>query len=256
MEYKRMLNGGGTVKNGKRTQWSKAYDKDGKKIDFSKHNKDWFDEYGEPACENKRMNMNKKSIRLTESDIKRIVRESVNRILREEWESPLDKAKKKRNDFDNVKKIDLSKFEKKSKKPKAGTFGDLPSFAKLKNRKDESRANRVLKGRMLKEWDNGYPVTVDDDENVYYGNYYYKTNDFKSTGQKFWVLTNNGTPEYAFVSPEEAAQYVVASIQDRDIEADVDEEQIYNEIMQSSDESGWYYKNYGCTQTDVVKKKQ
>lgn len=145
MANKKMLSGGGTVKNGKRIQWSKAYDKDGKEIDFAKHNKDWFEEYGEPACENKRINMNKKSIRLTESDIKRIVRESVNRILREEWESPLDKAKKKRNDFDNVKKIDLSKFEKKSKKPKAGTFGDLPSFAKLKNRKDESRAKRVVR---------------------------------------------------------------------------------------------------------------
>ena len=138
MEYKRMLSGGGTVKNGKRTQWSKAYDKDGKELDFSKHDKDWFDEYGEPACENKRMNMNKKSIRLTESDLHRIIKESVNRILREEWESPLDKAKKKRNDFDNVKKIDVSKFEKKSKKPKAGTFGDLPSFAKLKNLKNEA----------------------------------------------------------------------------------------------------------------------
>ena len=87
----------------------------------------------------------KQSIRLTESDIKRIVRESVNRILREEWESPLEKAKKKRNDFDNVKKVDVSKFEKKSKKPKAGTFGDFPSFAKLKNRKDESRISKIVK---------------------------------------------------------------------------------------------------------------
>lgn len=83
MANKKMLSGGGTVKNGKRTQWSKAYDKDGKEIDFSKHNKDWFDEYGEPACENKRINM-KKIIKLTESDLHRIVKESVNRILSEE----------------------------------------------------------------------------------------------------------------------------------------------------------------------------
>ena len=87
----------------------------------------------------------KQSIKLTESDLHRIIKEAVNIILREEWESPLDKAKKKRNDFDNVKKIDLSKFEKKSKKPKAGTFGDLPSFAKLKNRKDESRISKTAK---------------------------------------------------------------------------------------------------------------
>jgi len=80
----------------------------------------------------------KKIIRLTENDLHRIVKESVNRILNEEeWESPLEKAKKNRNDFDNVKKIDVSKFQKKSKKPKAGTFEDLPSFAKLKNIKNE-----------------------------------------------------------------------------------------------------------------------
>ena len=105
----------------------------------------------------------KKMTRLTESDLHRIIKESVNRILREEWESPLEKAKKNRNDFDNVKKIDLSKFEKKSKKPKAGTFGDLPSFAKLKNIKneaydpslDEGNINRIVKEsikRMLKEY--------------------------------------------------------------------------------------------------------
>lgn len=78
----------------------------------------------------------KRVIRLTENDLHRIVKESVNRIM-EEWESPLEKAKKNRNDFDNVKKIDVSKFQKKSKKPKAGTFEDLPSFAKLKNLKNE-----------------------------------------------------------------------------------------------------------------------
>ena len=96
----------------------------------------------------------KRIVRLTESDIHRIIRESVNRILREEWESPLDKAKKKRNDFDNVKKIDLSKFEKKSKKPKAGTFGDLPSFAKLKNRNDESRSRNPY--RTINEMGDGF----------------------------------------------------------------------------------------------------
>jgi len=86
----------------------------------------------------------KRAIRLTESDLHRIIKESVNRILREEWESPLEKAKKNKNNFDNVKKIDVSKFQKKTKKPKAGTFEDLPSFSKLKNLKNESRNSRIV----------------------------------------------------------------------------------------------------------------
>ena len=143
--------------------------------------------------------MNKKIVRMTESDLRNIVKESVGKIINE--------------------------------------IGDTPR-------------------RMLKEWDDDYPITVDDDDNVYYGNYYYRTNDFKRAGQRFWVLTDNGTPEYIFISPEEAAQYVAAAIQDKDIEADINEEEIVNEIMQSSDELGWYYKNYECTPTDVVKKRQ
>lgn len=96
----------------------------------------------------------KKSIRLTENDLHRIVRRSVNRIMNEEWESPLDKVKKNRNDFDNVKKIDVSKFQKKPKKSKKGTLEDLPSFEKLKGLKFENRINRIVKesmNRVLRE---------------------------------------------------------------------------------------------------------
>ena len=92
----------------------------------------------------------KRAIRLTESDLHRIIKESVNRILREEWESPLEKAKKNKNNFDDVKKIDLSKFEKKGKKPKGGTLADLPSSEKLKKLKfAESRFNRKLNEKIL-----------------------------------------------------------------------------------------------------------
>lgn len=126
----------------------------------------------------------KQSIRLTESDIKRIVKESVNRILREEWESPLEKAKKKRNDFDNVKKIDVSKFEKKSKKPKAGTFGDLPSFAKLKNRKDESRISKTLKETL----EPAYPGSNSTDIAEMAAELYEKINDcfLRDRGEGDW----------------------------------------------------------------------
>jgi hypothetical protein len=86
----------------------------------------------------------KKAIRLTENDLHRIVRRSVNSIMNEEWESPLDKAKKNRNDFDNVKKIDVSKFQKKPKKSKKGTFEDLPSFEKLKGLKFENRIKKSM----------------------------------------------------------------------------------------------------------------
>ncbi len=89
----------------------------------------------------------KRAIRLTESDLNKIVKESVNRIM-EEWESPLEKAKKNRNDFDNVKKIDVSKFQKKPKKSKKGTLEDLPSFEKLKGLKFENRINRIVKEPM------------------------------------------------------------------------------------------------------------
>ena len=92
----------------------------------------------------------KKAIRLTENDLHRIVRRSVNRIMNEEWESPLDKAKKNRNDFDNVKKIDVSKFQKKPKKSKKGTLEDLPSFEKLKALKFENRINGIVKESVKK----------------------------------------------------------------------------------------------------------
>ena len=142
------------------------------------------------------------------------------------------------------------------------TEGDLHRMIKRSVNKAlrESRG----KSRILREWDYDYPTYEDENGDVYYGNYYYKTNNFKGTGQKFWVLTNDGTPEYAFISPEEAAQYVAASIQDGRIEDDIDGEEIYNEIMQSCNEDGWFYKSkytrpaheYECTQTELVKKRQ
>lgn len=228
--------------------------------------------------------MNKKIVRMTESDLRNIVKESVGKIINEIGDTPKgqralgalgqrhalrnpkydarDTKSKEAKIYDYAKKArggDTYDYKGTPQNPKYYDFAN-GAIDYINSHTDElaaaHRRTKMGESRMLKEWDDDYPVTVDDDENVYYGNYYYKTNDFKRTGQKFWVLTNNGTPEYAFVSPEEAAQYVVASIQDRDIEADVDEEQIYNEIMQSSDELGWYYKNYECTPTDVVKKKQ
>ena len=66
----------------------------------------------------------KKLIRLTESDLHRIVRESVKRIMQEEeWKSPLKKAEGNRQDWDNVKKIHVEP-RKKPNKPEKPTFGD------------------------------------------------------------------------------------------------------------------------------------
>jgi hypothetical protein len=104
----------------------------------------------------------KKAIRLTENDLHRIVRRSVNRIMNEEWESPLDKVKKNRNDFDNVKKIDVSKFQKKPKKSKKGTLEDLPSFEKLKGLKFENRINRIVK-ESVNEISRGKALDVSSD---------------------------------------------------------------------------------------------
>ena len=90
----------------------------------------------------------RKLIRLTESDLHRIVRASVNRILREEdenekWESPLDKT---RNNKPKVLgKIDLPKG--KSRPAKKPTMGDLKSFDQLKKLKfAENRINGVVNG--------------------------------------------------------------------------------------------------------------
>ena len=88
----------------------------------------------------------KQIIRLTEGDLHRIVKTSVNRILREEeWKSPLEKAREKRNNFDDVKKIDLPEKPKKKKKNKKPTLGDSPEFDKLKGLKFENRLNKIVK---------------------------------------------------------------------------------------------------------------
>ena len=49
--------------------------------------KRWFDKWGIDVNEylNEARNMNEKQIRLTESDLKQIVKESVNRVLKEHW---------------------------------------------------------------------------------------------------------------------------------------------------------------------------
>ena len=76
----------------------------------------------------------KKLIRLTESDLHRIVRESVKRIMQEEdWKSPLKKAKGNRQDWNNVKKIHVEP-RKKPNKIENPTFGDKfgDVFKKLK----------------------------------------------------------------------------------------------------------------------------
>ena len=81
----------------------------------------------------------KQIIRLTENDLHRIVKASVNRILREEekWESPLERVRNKRNNFDKVKTIDLpEKPKKKNKKP---TLGDSPEFDKLRGLEFKNR---------------------------------------------------------------------------------------------------------------------
>jgi hypothetical protein len=76
----------------------------------------------------------KKLIRLTESDLHNIVRETVNRILKEEeWESPLDKVKNNKPKV--LGKINLPKG--KSRPAKKPTMGDLKSFDKLKGLKDK-----------------------------------------------------------------------------------------------------------------------
>lgn len=65
----------------------------------------------------------KKLIRLTESDLHRIVRESVKRIMEEEeWITPLEREKRKRQNWDKINP---------NKKPTFGDkFGDV--FKKLK----------------------------------------------------------------------------------------------------------------------------
>lgn len=141
---KKFIEGGGSCKNGKRTQWQKVYDKDGKEIDFSKHNDDWFEEYGEPACENKRINMNKKLIRLTENDLHRIVKESVNRILMES--KGLDPSKRDSEFASNIKwdgEPDMDKAHKWRMSQHKANRGDkkvkgdtsLRDFARKQNQK-------------------------------------------------------------------------------------------------------------------------
>lgn len=70
---------------------------------------------------NKNSNMNKKLIRLTESDLHRIVKESVNRILTEmDWKTVVNAANKSRADFkDMVTKDAMGKLDP------YGTYSDL-----------------------------------------------------------------------------------------------------------------------------------
>ena len=79
----RILSGGGTYigKDGKRHEWSKAYGYKPTKITDD----NWM-EYGMPADDetNESKNMNKRLIRLTESDLHKIVKESVKRVLKED----------------------------------------------------------------------------------------------------------------------------------------------------------------------------
>ena len=80
----KILSGGAYIgKDGKRHEWSKIHGYKPNKITDD----NWM-EYGMPADEsreisNESKNMNKKLIRLTEQDLHRIVKESVNKILKE-----------------------------------------------------------------------------------------------------------------------------------------------------------------------------
>lgn len=75
----------------------------------------------------------KRRIRLTESDLHNIVKESVARIMEaEDWESPLDKVKGNKPKIKG--KMDVSKFGKKKglHPKKKTTLGDSPEFDKLR----------------------------------------------------------------------------------------------------------------------------
>ena len=82
----KILSGGAYIgKDGKRHEWRKIHGYKPKKITDD----NWM-EYGMPADEetNESKNMNKKLIRLTESDLHRIVKESVDNLLNEIGDTP------------------------------------------------------------------------------------------------------------------------------------------------------------------------
>lgn len=84
----KIMSGGAYIgKDGKRHQWSKIHGYKPKKITDD----NWM-EYGMPADEetNESKNMNRKLIRLTENDLHRIVKKSVNKAINEMYQKEFE----------------------------------------------------------------------------------------------------------------------------------------------------------------------
>ena len=231
--------------------------------------------------------MNKKVIRMTESDLRNIVKESVGKVINEIGDTPKGQralgALSMRHALRNPK-YDARDTESKeakiydyAKKARGEENGEKWDYANrkwdnplhteyekggtdyLNSHTDElaaaHRRARMGESRIIREWEDGFDTTIDDDDNIYYGNYSFATNSFKPI-KSLWVLTHNDTANYLFLNPQEAAQYTVAEIQDSNIEADINEEQLFNEIMANFEErEGWTYENYECYPIKIMQKK-